>query len=216
MYIMKILRAVIIATLCISFTLQQSVQKTVFSDQLAYYLVLSTIEKDTPKCKAWQRIGQEGRERIARKIFTTSTNVCEIYELDLKIFLRHMKKESRFRPWAVSHKAAYGLMQVQPKWHSGVLYKIQSNKLGRYLQKKKREGKPINHDIYFKNVEYNLHVAGYLYRAWLDQYNGYYPFMLSTYFAGGNHPITRALIKQPGLLYRRKHRVYNDIKEVLK
>ena len=106
-------------------------------------------------------------------------------------------------------------MQIQPEWHSSILYKIQNKELGKILLKRKSQGKRINHTNYFRKIGYNLHAAGYIYRAWLDKYGQNYPFMLSAYLAGPNHKITKSLIRDPGLLYKSDNRVYSDIRDIL-
>lgn len=184
----------------------------------AYRFIHSTIERDAKRSSGryqrWRDMSGEYREYIAGRIAEVATNVCDIYQLDLKVFIKHMKKESRFRYWCYNSKGAVGLMQPLPQWHSGKLYVIQNGDLGKYLLKRKREGKPINHIRYFKRINYNLHVAGLLYRQWLKKYNENYSHMLATYLAGHSHPLARKLRKNNDVLSQ-DIRLYRDIRWIL-
>lgn len=217
---MRLLKIVLLVLCLISLTCQvRQDQVNHFNYNDAYKYILSTINGDSKRQSSryqrWRDMGEKQREYTAGRIASVSTNVCDIYQLDLKIFIKHMERESRFRYWAVSHRGAIGLMQVQPYWHSGKLYKIENGDLGRHLLKRKREGKLICHERYFKRIGYNLRVAGYLYRMWLDKYEQKYSFMLASYFNGHNNSWSRKLRAKPELLYNVECRLFRDIRRII-
>jgi hypothetical protein len=212
---MRVFRVVILIALSLSMTCQVK-QDTVkrFTYHSAYKHILTIIEMNTPHRKRWKKLGRLGREKIAHRYAEVSTNVCEIYGLDLETWIRHGDIESEHRFWVESPVGAVGWKQVDPYWHSGRLYYIQNCELGAYLLKRRREGKKVDHKKYLKRIGYNGHVSASLWRDWLDKYNSY-PVMLAAYMAGPDSDYRKELQTNINALYKTNHTLYEDIRYIL-
>lgn len=210
---MRFSRVILIIALSLSFACTPR-PNTDNAYKWVYSTVLHCLEKDTPYCTQWQYFGREGRQRLAHRYAQVITNVCHIYELNYKIFTKHCQKESNFRYWIVSSKGAVGAWQVIPSLHAGRLYRIQNGELGKYLHKRRKAGKKINHKRYFKRIGYCGHAAGSLQRDWLNKFKTY-PVMLSAFISGPNTEYTKELSRNPLLLHNSNNQLYRTILEIV-
>lgn len=209
---MRITQVVLLAACIFSFACAPKQGAPLSDYHLCRTIVNNTMNEDKRHIRKWRN--EKVRNNISHRIASVVTNVCQKYDLDVNVFIYHMKQESRFRYWVTNSLNAHGLMQLLPRFHSAKLYYVDDGELGKYLMEKSRSGEKIDHRRYLLRIQYNAEVAAMLYRTWLDKY-GTYEIMLAAYICGPNHYLTKQLVKNPELLKEKDYRLYKDIRKIL-
>lgn len=93
---------------------------------------------------------------------------------------RQARAESNFKFWAKSHKQAYGMWQIQPRWWSHLLYQVDNNSLVHKLHRTNFEG----HIKYFYYIGHNSEMNAMIMKDYLKQAKGDLPLALVYYLDG--------------------------------
>lgn len=131
-----------------------------------------------------------------------------------------IKEESDYNFRVVSPKGAYGPMQIRLRYatnyqirkgvYTNLFYVIDNGELGKHIEKRISQGKPINYAGYLSRIGYNIEMGCFMMRQLIDKY-GEYRLALIAYLAGENSEAFKKCKANPARADR-----YYYVKEIMR
>ena len=182
------------------------------------YDIVSKNINSQKQSKSWVKYDKKA-------IITRYTNVIiklskKYSNIDPVVITRIIRTESCFKFWAKGDYwgkkyYSFGPGQIQPRFWSHLLYKVDNSSLGRHLNDRKRKGLPIDYSRYLRRIGYGVEMV-YLIVSYLhDKTDGCYEMILTAYGHGWNTKRFKQVQRDPIIVYDKNLKYFSYVRRAL-